>query len=533
MNNKKIIWGLLLAILIAAFALRVANIENIPSSIYPDEAQNGIDALGANATGQYKLFYEANQGREGLFINLQALSIKAFGPTEFALKLWSIIFGTLTVLGVFLLTRELFQRNLAGLIGAYLTAFSYWAINFSRIGFRAIMVPFILSFAFYFLFKGLRTKKIHDFVIAGLIYGLGLHTYIAFRVSPLVLIVLLASLIITRKHFLKNYWKHVLVFFFALMITSAPMLLDFFVFNPHHYASRTSAISVLNPETNQGHLFSMVAKTFGLSIQKYFAMGDLNMRHNYPPYPLLNPIVGISFLIGLIYIIINFFKLLWLRISKGQRNEKLDVFVFLLSWFLVLLIPEFLANEGNPHALRAIGTLPVVIIISTIPFLWIFKKCNQFGHAYKTFTISFLIFAFLYIGISDPVKYFVFFAKSPKQHDSFKASIGNVSNYIQTRNKEEKKYVITGMLGRLPIEYLNSNTPNLWYYYSNEVDKIQINPSDKISIIFVGWDPDMTYPPNSFSVYMNAINHLQEKFPSLKREEHKDKFGELFITLTN
>lgn len=519
-GNKKVIWGLLFAILIAAFALRVTNIKNIPSGIYPDEAQNGVDALQANATGEYKLFYEGNQGREGLFINLQALSIKTFGPTEFALKIWSIIFGTLTVLGVFLLGRELFGRNLAGLIGAYLTAFSYWAINFSRIGFRAIMVPFLLSFAFYFLFKGLRTKKIHNFIIAGLIYGLGLHTYIAFRVSPLVLIVLLISLVITRKHFFQNYWKHVLVFFFALMITSAPMLFDFFVANPHHYASRTSAISVFNSETNDGKLISTIAKTFSLSIQKYFGMGDLNMRHNYPPYPLLNPIVGISFLIGLIYIVINFFKLLWLRISKGQRSEKFDIYAFLLSWFLVLLIPEFLANEGNPHALRAIGTLPAVILISVIPILWVFKKYNHFGHSYKIFTISMLALAFVYVGLADPIKYFVFFANNPKQHEVFSANLRNISDYIRTISPSEKKYIVTGSMERLTINYLNPTMPNLGYLYPSQINNITADDNEKITIIFTGWD-------------WNSINSLRSRIPNLTLKEHRNKFGDLFITLTN
>lgn len=519
-NNKKIIWGLLLAIMIAAFALRVSNITNIPAGIYPDEAQNGVDAQQANSTGQYKLFYEGNQGREGLFINLQALSIKAFGPTEFALKLWSIIFGTLTVLGVFLLNRELFKSNLAGLIGAYLTAFSYWAINFSRIGFRAIMVPFILSFTFYFLFKGIRTKKIHDFVIAGLIYGLGIHTYIAFRVSPLVLIVLLISIMITRKNFLRDYWKHVLVFFFALMVISMPMLLDFFVWNPVHYASRTSVISVFNPQTNQGKLIATIARTFSLSIQKYSGMGDLNMRHNYPPYPLLNPLVGISFLIGLIYLTINIVKLFWLRVRKGQRDEKLDMYVFLMSWFLILLVPEFLANEGNPHALRSIGTLPVVFVISTIPFLWIFKKYNQFGHAYKTFTMSILIFTFLYIGISDPVKYFVFFAKSPKQHQVFNANLREISKYIRNSEANEKKYVITGSMERLTINYLNPTMPNLFYSYPSQINNIQVGENEKIIIIFTGWD-------------WNSINSLHSRIPNLKLEEHKNQFGDIFITLTN
>lgn len=520
-KQKHVVLGLLLAILIAAFTLRIARIENLPAGIYPDEAQNGTDAQLANSTGEYKLFYETNNGREGLFINLQALSIKTFGPTQFALKLWSVIFGTLTVLGVFLLTSELFQNKIAGLTGAYLTAFSYWAINFSRIGFRAIMVPFLLSFAFYFMFKGLRTKKLHDFVISGLIYGLGLHTYIAFRVSPLVLIVLLATLVITRKKFLVNYWKHIAVFTIAMFITAAPMLLDFFVWHPEHYASRSASISILNPEVNQGNIFSVLAATLGLSIQKYFIMGDLNMRHNYPPYALLNPVVGVSFLIGLIYIFNKTFHLLWKRFKKGIRDEKLEVYVLLLTWFFVLLIPEFLAYEGNPHALRAIGTLPTVMIISTIPFMWILKKYNSFGHGFRTFVLTASILVFGFITLSDPIKYFVFFANNPKQHEVFTANLKEVSGYIRTIPQNEEKYIITGSMERLPIKYLNPNISNTFYFYPGEVEKISPNNIDSTTFIFTGGDWD-------------AINYLRNKYEganNLKFEEHKNKFGDTFFTL--
>lgn len=517
-KQKRIILGLLVAILIAAFALRITNIKNIPAGIYPDEAQNGVDAQQANETRQYKLFYENNNGREGLFINLQALSIKAFGPTELALKLWSIIFGTLTVLGIFLLTSEIFQNKIAGLIGSYITAFSYWAINFSRIGFRAIMVPFILSFSFYFLFKGLRTKKFHDFLISGLIYGIGVHTYIAFRVSPIILVALFVSLLITREGFLKNYWKHVLVFTIAMFITAAPMLLDFFYFHPEHYASRTSNVSILNPEVNQGHLLTSLGKNLGLSIQKYFVMGDLNMRHNYPPYPLLNPIVAITFLIGLIYVIKELFHLFWLRFKKGQRSEKMDMYVFLLAWFFALLIPEFLANEGNPHALRSIGTLPVVIILSVIPFLWIMKKYHAFGHAYRIFTLSVLIATFIFLGIADPIKYFVFFANSPKQHEVFNANLRVVSDYIRTLPQSEEKYIITGSMERLTIKYLNPTISNTFYAYPSEVVSISPSNPQTAIMIFTGADWD-------------AINALREKFPNLELKQHRNSFGDTFYTL--
>ena len=441
-KSKLKVGGILLAILLTAFTLRFTDNGHLPSGLFPDEAENGIDAITANTTGQYKLFYEANNGREGLFINLQALSLKVFGNNIAALRLWSNIFGTLTVLGVFLLGSELFGTYLAGLIGAWLTTFAYWAINFSRIGFRAVMVPFILTFAFYFLYRGLRTKKLHDFIFAGLIYGLGLHTYIAFRVSPLVLIMLFISLLITRENFLKNFWKHTLVFIIAMFITSAPMLLDFFHFHPEHYASRTSEISILNPATNQGHLLPLLGKTFGLSLAKYNFWGDQNMRQNYPPYPILNPITGVAFLIGLIYIFSKFFHLLWNRFRKGVRDKKLEVYVLILAWFFTLLIPEFLAAEGNPQALRAIGTIPVVMLIATLPFLWIIRKINSFGHSFKILVISMLIFAFGFIAIFDTVKYFFFFANNPKQKEAFDKNLTDAAYWTNSLDSSTEKYIL-------------------------------------------------------------------------------------------
>lgn len=518
-QKKHVIAGLLMAILVAAMALRSYHISTLPSGIFPDEAQNGVDAELANATANHKLFYETNNGREGLFINLQSLSIKYLGNTVLGLKFWSITFGTLTVLGVFLLASEIFQSQIAGLVGAYLIAFSYWAINFSRIGFRAIMLPFILTWAFYFVLKGLRTKKLSDFILGGFIYGLGLHTYIAFRTSPLALIVLFIFLIISKKHFLKEYWKQVLVFAMAMFIAAAPMLLDFFVWNPQHYTSRTSEISVFNPDNNHGHLLLTVARTLGLSLAKYNFWGDQNMRQNYPPYPLLNPVTGVTFFIGFIYCIVQFFRLTWVRFSRGERDEKLVTYAFLLAWIFALLIPEFLAAEGNPHALRSIGTLPVVIIMAVFPFMWIIKRYNNYGHAFKKFVLSSMIMIFAFIAIFDPVKYFVFFANSPEQHGAFDANLMKVSDYLRALPAGTEKYVITGSMERLTINYLNPTMPNLHYVYPGEIDNINPENLSTAVFIFTGQDWD-------------SINGVRNRLSGLNYHEHHYPLGDTFYTLS-
>ncbi len=120
---------------------------------------NGTDAINAIETGHYRLFYINNYGREGLFMNLIALGFKLFGVSVLTLKMWSVFFGTLTIFGMILLAREFWNSWRAGLIAGFLYATSYWAINFSRISFRANMLPFVLVFSFYFLFRALRTEK--------------------------------------------------------------------------------------------------------------------------------------------------------------------------------------------------------------------------------------------------------------------------------------------------------------------------------------------------------------------------------------
>src|SRR3989344_2908899 len=246
---------LLLLILILGSFLRFYLIQEYPLGLYPNEAMNGNNALEALATGKFKIFYPENNGREGLFINLQAISLKIFGNEPWALRIVSAIFGTLTILGIYLLTKELFEKSqflisnsqsnsndsifkslkieklknslknknweienyeIIALLTAFFLATSYWHLNFSRIGFRAISVPFFAVFGLYFLLKGLRlstysssedkadltesrsfpkerfstsSNNIIYLVSAGVFIGLGFHTYIAFRFMPFVLIV--------------------------------------------------------------------------------------------------------------------------------------------------------------------------------------------------------------------------------------------------------------------------------------------------------------------------------------------------------
>ena len=82
---------------------RFWHITDTPPGLYPDEAMNGNNAAQALETGAFRVFYAENNGREGLFINLQAISLWLFGHEPWALRVVSAILGTITVLGIYLL----------------------------------------------------------------------------------------------------------------------------------------------------------------------------------------------------------------------------------------------------------------------------------------------------------------------------------------------------------------------------------------------------------------------------------------------
>lgn len=513
-KSKKYI--LLFLIVTLGFFLRFYDIENAPPGVYPDEAVNGFDAMNALTHGNWQWFYEANNGREGLFMNMIAICFKLFGASVFALKLPSIIFGTLTILGVYLLTKELYKKDRTALISAFLVATAFWAINFSRIAFRAVLMPAVMVFSFYFLMRGLRTRKWIDFAAGGFIFGLGLHTYIAFRIAPLILIVMFVAFILSRERFLREYWKLILIFVVFTSLSVSPMLYTFYV-HPEYITSRTGEVSILNPEVNHGHLVMTFLKSLGLSLAKYTFWGDQNWRHNYPPYPILDPITGIAFLFGFVYAVGRFFHLLTIRFIKKVRSERLEVYALLLSWFFVMLVPEFMTAEGNPHALRSIGTLPVVFILSALTFEFFLKKADSHSYIFKKTTAGLIILMLATIGVFNSVKYHLVWAKQPKTAQSFDKNLMEISNYIKTEPKDKEIFIIIEVMQRIPVQLFNWEAPNISYYYPGEIDQIQPQ-SKNFEIIMTDRNDEI-------------VESLTARFPQLKFQEIKDEAGLSYYVL--
>jgi predicted membrane-bound mannosyltransferase len=157
-KESRRLYILLIILTIGAF-FRFWKLDSIPPSLFYDEAINGNYAISVMEFGNFKVLY--SDCREGLFINLLVLSFKIFGPSIWSLKFIPALFGIFTILGLYFLTKELFNYRVA-LFASFLLSCSFWHVNFSRIAFRGFLTPFVLVYLFLFLFKGFNNLKVRN-----------------------------------------------------------------------------------------------------------------------------------------------------------------------------------------------------------------------------------------------------------------------------------------------------------------------------------------------------------------------------------
>ena len=198
------------ALVALAFLIRVYRLQDIPVGLHLDEAANGVDTLDI-LRGYFPIFFERNNGREPLFVYLQAISVALLGATPFALRVTAAAVGALTVATTYWMTREAFARTSIpaqrlALWTALFLAFSYWHISLSRNGYRAITLPLMLTIAFALFWRAWR--QVTDggdmpwvtLVLSGVSVGLTQYSYTSARFVWVLLVTMaLAALLGARR----------------------------------------------------------------------------------------------------------------------------------------------------------------------------------------------------------------------------------------------------------------------------------------------------------------------------------------------
>lgn len=538
-----------LAILLLAGFFRFWQLDQVPPGLYPDVAVNGIDALNALKTGDFKVFYPENNGREGFFINLDALSIWLFGPSVFALKFPAVLLGFLTVLGFYFLVKEIFaylekeKAEIIALLSTFFLAISFWHVNFSRLGFRAIMVPFCLVWSFWFLFKAINARNqtksnwllAFYWLLAGSFFGLGFHTYIAFRIAPIILFPLLITEVIrywprfktlwqekksawefSKQTYVKDGWWGWDVFIIAAILVILPLGLYYWQ-NPADFMGRAGQVSIFSSENPIKTLALSTAKTLG----QFVVYGDGNQRHNISGSPeIFWPLIPF-FLIGLIYSITQIFRP---KNYREKKYAKLAAFWTMLTWWGAMLMPSIMTNEGLPHALRSIGAAPVSYIFTGLGLYLIIRLVQEKIQNKKALTALgalIFIFAISLIGL-EYWRYFVIWGQNQETRGAFTQKFVDQGNYLNSLPASAKKYVVVNEGGvavpypdgfPMPsqtIMYVSHKTANITYLKEDQVDQIQKQGQEGQAIVL------------PLKNDLNLFTYLKAKFPQGTIEKKND-----------
>jgi 4-amino-4-deoxy-L-arabinose transferase-like glycosyltransferase len=420
----------LAGILIIATFLRFYHFTTVPPGLYPDEAMDGNNAAEVVETGHPMTFYVEDNGREGLYVNLVAAILKVAPVYEpWVVRLPAAIAGVLTVLGLYYLIDELFGNG-PGLLAAFLIATSFWHITFSRIGFRAILAPLLLTWSLYLLIKAYRAlsarRALWFAIAAGIVYGLGFYTYIAYRITPLLFLLFIPFF---RKK--PGFWKWTTVFLVVTFLCAAPIGL-YFVQHPADFFGRTAEISV----TSTSNPVGVFAKNLGKELLMLNWRGDTNWRQNISGAPELFWPVGIIFLVGF------FLGLYALWKSWRTRKDMFPLFslIAMYVWFALAILPAAASDEGIPHALRSILMIPPVMTFAALGGVWLYGLIKKYSHVKVAWALAaaFIIF----VGVYGYVNYFIVWAQNPNVPGSFNADYVTLGHQINTLPKSTPKYVV-------------------------------------------------------------------------------------------
>ena len=348
-KKEKIIITLALVFIIALGGfLRFYQLDKIPNGFFCDEATDGYIAYsilhtGRDLTGNFLPLFIDHHGFdkvEPLYTYLTILPVKLFGLTVFSTRFMPALFGTLLILSTFLLTREVFKNKKIALIASTIVALSPWSFIFSRIGFRGIFSPFIITLGLYFFLRAL--KKPHNLLYAALIFGISAYTYSNMKVVlPLIILTLMLF-----------YRKELKQFFISnSRITIISSLVFIVLLYPIIYQNVFGQVNVYNIHLSIFYLADSPPLQFFINYVKHlspsflFLNGDPNIRHGVFGY-------GQILIILFPFIVLSLF-------TKHKKN-----FWLLLMLFLIGIFPAALAQIAVPHALRSIAATPFLEIIA-------------------------------------------------------------------------------------------------------------------------------------------------------------------------
>ncbi|MBI2596864.1 glycosyltransferase family 39 protein [Candidatus Daviesbacteria bacterium] len=323
---------------------RLYKINQIPASVYWDEASIGYNAYSITLDGRDEWgkflpihFRAFGEFKLPVYIYVTAAFVKVFGLNEFSVRIPAVLFSLGVIIMTYLLAKKVTKNTIIGLLSSFFVTISPYFFIFSRTGYEATAgLMFYLLAIYLLLIKGNNWNILFSIIS----FIISFYSYNSFRIlTPITILVIF---ILNISYFKLALKKDIAPLILAFLILSLSVIPIYRLYTYDTGSLRFQTVSVLKAKDIFGNYFSHFSLDFLLN-------GDKNSRSQQKGF-------------GQIYLpdfILIFLGLLFLLIKK-QKNS-----IILLLLLLISPIPAAITKE-SPHALRTISLAPFLSIFSAL-----------------------------------------------------------------------------------------------------------------------------------------------------------------------
>ncbi len=451
---------ILAVILGLSFVLRVVALDRFPVGFTPDEASFGYDAYSILKTGKdqwgapFPLVLKSfGDYKSPLYSYLTIPSVAIFGLNEFAVRFPNAIFGTLAVLVLWLLVKNLINKEVA-FISAILLAISPWHISLSRGAFEANLTAFFLPLGIYLFLK-------NKYALSGIVLGLNLFTYHSAKfVTPIIFL----ALIFYTKEKIKKIFPALLSFGFFLVLTIYTFTLG--------AGARVSERSITNGaleagakikiELIQNGMNPILAKLLHNKYQVTLERFVKNYIQYFSPRFLVidgpaETTYGMVRGLGVLTYaeIIGMVALVFL--VKKVKDRRLLLFLFF--WLLIAPIPASLATGVGYAANRVSTMIPVIQIMAGLGIYLLLAKYEN---------IKYLLTLVALVGLGVFLQKYMNNSPTESAKGMLSGNLEVAREIVRTSDKYEKMTVSKSL-----------SEPQIYIAFASKYDPIEYQKESK------------------------------------------------------
>lgn len=347
------------------FARNIA-FGNIYLSIFPE--------IGKASIFSQKGVYDVVPVASSVF---QSLVMKFFGINHHGWITSSIVIVIVSLWFFYFLIKDISGRAIA-IVSSMIFVSSHYLWAFTHLGYWNIQVLFPPIASFFFFFRGIKTKKISCFFLAGFFSGLGFYTYFSSRIT----ILLLSLFIFCNFKQFQRHKKLIAAFFIGFLI----LIIPYFLINREVVISQMLERSAFGSKEipNNERLIYFFKNLYG----SFIAFYQNSKTSHFVSGALVDSATVVFFSLGLIQMIVSWRKFHFIIICLvaslivvGGLSPYTDTAITRLFFLLpiIAVISAFGLMRINALILRATKTYfltyPIFpsIVILTIFFLNIYR----------------------------------------------------------------------------------------------------------------------------------------------------------------